>query len=411
MRSRHPRSVFVVCGWVGVALLSVAAVASAQTATKADKSTEDFKALVKAMAAHVRQLEANLAAESKPTDATKARIAETKELARSMDEFPASLARRFEPFRVRKQYSGIDASWHHLVAALRSSKDLPEPIEQTLRAAAETDLAIHRATRSREASVYYGMNAPMEGMNELRRLGFALVDRSQALAETIRVEVPGAQGGRLLEEAVNLTQAAENYREALKADGRIDAITQNGFAPIEAMSKALFNDLSRVASAPRSMTAWKSYAAVEALMRQVLNGPAPAAAVAVQPVPEVNVMQSILDLDDQLILEATKYADLFGPTGNGIEEGPDFLNDARLLQIAAANFHRQATNSPTPSALAFQFRDIDIIWLRLARRTARIGRGQAGFNVNRVERMGQIIGELHRLLGIPGYPVSVGGTP
>jgi hypothetical protein len=31
--------------------------------------------------------------------------------------------------------------------------------------------------------------------------------------------------------------------------------------------------------------------------------------------------------------------------------------------------------------------------------------------MNRVERMGQIIGELHRLLGIPGYPVSVGGIP
>jgi hypothetical protein len=399
--------VFIICGWL--ALMSLASVVSAQTAAKADKATDDFKALVKAMAAHVRQLEANLPAESKPTAATKARIAETKELARLMDEFPASLARRFEAFRVRKQYSGIDASWHHLVAALRNSKELPEPIEQTLRAAAETDLAIHRATRSREASVYYGMNAPMEGMNELRRLGFALVDRAQALAETIRVEVSSAQGGRLLEEAVNLSQAAENYREALKADGRVDAITQNGFAPIEAMSKAFYKDISAVASAPRSMAAWKSYASVEVLMRQVLNGPAPAAAVAAQPVTEENLMQSILDLGDQLILEASKYADLFGPTGNGIDEGAEFLNDAQLLQIAAANFHREAATTAAPATLAFKFRDVDIIWLRLARRTARIGRAQAGFNRYRVDRMGQIIGELHRLLGIPGYPASFAG--
>jgi hypothetical protein len=236
------------------------------------------------------------------------------------------------------------------------------------------------------------------------------VDRAQALAEAVRAEIPGSLGGRLLEGALNLTQAAESYHDTLKYDGQVDAITQNGFAPIEAMTKAFATDLAQAPAAPRTRAAWRSYQAVEALLRQVLTGPVQATPPP-QPLPETGGgIQTVLDLADQLVLEASRYADLFGPTGNGFEEGPEFLNDARALQIAAATFRREAAANPNPAFLAFKFRDIDIIWLRLARRTNRIGRGRAGFDMDRVARMGQIIAELHRVLGIPGYPASAVGV-
>jgi hypothetical protein len=296
------------------------------------------------------------------------------------------------------------------VAAVLKEGNTPSAIEATLKGAAETDLAIHKSLKVRAALVYYGMNAPLEGIPEVRRLAVALVDRAQALAEAVRLEIPGSPGGRLLEEAMNLTQAVESYHDALKLDGQIDAITQNGFAPIEAMTKAFAADLAKAAAGPRTKATWRAYQSVEALMRQVLTGPVAAGQPALAQ-SDTGDRQAVLDLADRLQLEATRYSNIFGPTANGIEEGPELLNDGRLLQIATDDFHREAVRNASNSMLALRFRDIDMIWLRLARRTNRLGRGQAGFSMDRVTQMGDTIADLHRVLGIPGYPAYVNGAP
>jgi hypothetical protein len=97
-----------------------------------------------------------------------------------------------------------------------------------------------------------------------------------------------------------------------------------------------------------------------------------------------------------------------GPTTAGVPEGGSFLADAQRLLDAAANFRQDAVQGLNPGQLAYEFRDVDACWQRLARRTNRIARGRTGPNIGQVARIGETCEQLHRALGMPGYPAAFG---
>jgi hypothetical protein len=87
-----------------------------------------------------------------------------------------------------------------------------------------------------------------------------------------------------------------------------------------------------------------------------------------------------------------------------VPEGGLFLADAQRLLAAATNFRQDAAQGLNPGQLAFEFRDVDACCQRLARRTTRIARGRWGPNIAQVAKLGEICEQLHRALGMPGYP-------
>ena len=59
--------------------------------------------------------------------------------------------------------------------------------------------------------------------------------------------------------------------------------------------------------------------------------------------------------------------------------------------------------------LYYGFRDVDALWQRLARRVNRVARGRMGPNIQQVQRIGATCEQIHRVLGMPGYPPVLGG--
>ncbi|MBV8268694.1 MAG: hypothetical protein JO252_20380, partial [Planctomycetaceae bacterium] len=88
-----------------------------------------------------------------------------------------------------------------------------------------------------------------------------------------------------------------------------------------------------------------------------------------------------------------------------------FLADAQRLQAAAADFRQDAARGLNTGQLAYEFRDVDALWQRLARRTNRIARGRSGPNIQQVASMGQTIAQIHQLLGMPGFAPMVISIP
>jgi len=87
-------------------------------------------------------------------------------------------------------------------------------------------------------------------------------------------------------------------------------------------------------------------------------------------------------------------------------------NSARHFSTAAAtDFRQDVARGISPGQLAYEFRDVDAVWQRLARRTNRIARGRTGPNIQQVANMGTTLAQLHDALGLPGYApiVTVGG--
>ena len=92
-----------------------------------------------------------------------------------------------------------------------------------------------------------------------------------------------------------------------------------------------------------------------------------------------------------------------------VPEGGFILADAQSLQAAAADFRKDAARGLAPNQLAYEFRDVDAIWQRLARRVNRIARGRIGPNIQQVQRIGGTCEQVHRVLGMPGYAPVLNG--
>src|SRR6185437_782696 len=141
---------------------------------------------------------------------------------------------------------------------------------------------------------------------------------------------------------------------------------------------------------PRFRSAWQAYRSVEVLLRQSLgleNSPdnLPDTALA----PETKGGPRVSLLADQLATQAGSFRVAFGTAGGIVPEGNLFLADAQALENASIDFRREVIAGLNLGQLAYQFRSIDAIWQRLARRTNRIARGRTGPNIQQIGRIGQ----------------------
>ena len=373
----------------------------------------DLDRLGRRMGEAVQRLGEAIAADLGATPRGRHLVEDTRELAQAVNEFQVSLRNQADRFQARRAYSGIDVSWHHLVNQINQPGLSSPAVNEAAQQVAQTDALIHRALSMNEYPVnYYGGNQPPSGLPELQRLSHALVDRAEALAAVIRAEFSGPGGSRLIQEAVNLAQTADTFHDALDLNGRLDATAQNGFSSVSGLSDRLEADLALAPRNDRVRDAWQSYQSVEVLVRKTLDLPNTPADLANTVLTETPGGGSpVTALAGQLVDQVTAFVQVFSQTAGAVPEGGQFLADSQALQAAAADFRQDTARGISPSQLAFEFRDVDAIWQRLARRTNRIARGRTGPNIQQVGLMGQTITEIHRLLGMPGYAPVIGPLP
>src|SRR5205085_3127814 len=128
---------------------------------------------------------------------------------------------------------------------------------------------------------------------------------------------------------------------------------------------------------------------VEVLIHQNLGLQSPQPAVPIPLAPPAGGGPSpIVGLADQLVMQTNAFLQVFSQTAATVPEGGLFLDDAQRLQAAAANFRQDAMQGLDPGRLAYEFRDVDACWQRLARRTNRMARGRTGPNIEQVQRIG-----------------------
>ena len=393
--------------WTGFWLGSWASGGGAQPVTPpaAPAVPADLGAAARRMGDEVRRLGQDVAADLKGTPRGARVLEGANELARAVDEFRDALSARGDRFQVRQAFAGIDASWHYLAAELSQPGASSPAVDRDAQSVARTDAQIHRMLGMNDLPPgYYQGEQALAGMAEVQRLAHALVDRAEALAAAVRLDLTGPDAADAVADAVNLAQVVDTFHDALDLNGRVDVTVQNGFSGVAGIADRVENDLRQVRMTPRVQAAWRNYRAAEVLVRKALNLPiSPADANDTLLAPSPRGASPVVALADQLVQQTADFIRVFGPSSGAVSEGGLFLADAQALQNEATNFRQDAAGGLDPARLAFEFRNIDAVWQRLARRTARIARGRTGPNVQQVGRIGQTVGELHRLLGVPGY--------
>jgi len=364
------------------------------------------------MAREVRQLGADVGNDLGGTPRGQLLGNDARELAQAADEFRNTAATSPDRFTVRQSYSGFDSSYHYLVGQLGQPGAASPAVEASLGRVAQTDALLHRAIGMNDHPAgYFGPRRPLIGMADMQRLTQSLHDRAEALAAASYAEMRGVGGTRVIQDAVQLANQCDVYHDALNLNGKVDGLMQRGFSGVAAISDRLGTEIAEVPPTPRVASAWQAYRAAEVLVRQTLGLPnAPMALNGTILAPQLTGVGSpIGGLTDRLLAQLNDFLNVFGPDAGAVPEGGLFLQDAQTLQAAAAQFRDEVVKGPDPARLAYDFRDVDAVWQRLARRTNRIARGRSGPNVRKIEAIGQTLAEVHRLLGIPGYPPALLG--
>jgi hypothetical protein len=358
------------------------------------------------MGGDLRRLEQVIVRVLGQTDTGKVLGRDARELVQAFEEFSKSLNQTTGRFAARQAYSGIAQSWNHLLGQLsRPGVQTPE-IDQAARRVAQDDALIHQVLDMNPLPPnYYTAPAAPSGPADVKRLSRALNDRAAALADAIRADPRGPDAGRTAELAVNLSTAVDAFDDGVEINVTLP-IARNGFAAVDAMTNDLLQMLQGNPLAPRVRAAWQSYLATVVLLKQVLglnNPPESLAGTALA----AHGRSPVVALADQLLEQINAFINAFALNSGTVLDGNLLLADAQRLQTAADEFRQDAARGLTPGQLAFEFRDVDALWHRLARRTNRVARGWTGPSIEQVTRMGQTLAEIHRLLGMPGFPARV----
>jgi len=252
---------------------------------------------------------------------------------------------------------------------------------------------------------FYGTGPAPTGISETQRLAHALTARADGLAAAVQAEMAnGPDGAALARDAAGLARAADTFHDSIDANQPLAVVAQ-AFGPVDALADRLGQFITSNPVPPRVQSAWQAFAPVEALIQQNLGlqSRQTAASSPVAP-PAGGGPPPIVALADQLVEQTNAFIQVFGQTAGAVPEGGLFLEDAQRLQAAAANFRQDVAQGLNPGQLAYEFRDVDACWQRLARRTNRIARGRTGPNIAQVAKIGEICEQLHRALAMPGYP-------
>jgi hypothetical protein len=408
-------------GWLFVGIVGIASVSVPAPGQEPPRpaampasgyTTGALGSLVQQMSDRVRQLGDAIEADLGNTPSGPTLLRDTRELAQAITEFRLKLPDVPNAIRGRQLYSGIDASWHYLLVQLGRPAASSGRVGAAMRLVSETDAEVHKALGANAyPSLYYGSQASPGGMPEIQLRAHALVDRAEAMLGFVRADMGGPVGSRLAEEVNSLAEAADAFHDGIRIDSRPDDLTRNGFAGVIVASDLVAADLQSMTRenpvSDRIRSAWQSYRTAETLMRQMLKLPIRQADPVTSPIP-TNGLNGLRGAADRLVAQTDDFLIVFTPEARNVREGGYFIADARRLRAAAADFRSAISRALDTSDLAFAFRDVDSFWQVLARRTNRIAPGEGGPNVQRLEGIWQSVGEIHRTLGMPGFPTPVG---
>ena len=362
--------------------------------------------LTRAFAGDVRKLYQVIGGDLSQTDAGKYLLQDAQELAQAVDDFGDALNNTADRFGARQSFSNLDQSWRGLVAQL-SQPGLNTPaIAETIQRANQDEAQLLTALNLRPLpTTYYTQTTAPTGLTDLQRLSHALADRAAALAALLQTDGPGPGWVKPIQDSVNLSAAADAFNNGIDLNAP-PGVARNGFAGVDALTDTVRRDLIASTLTPRVQAAWQAFLATEILIKQQLGLVTNRAELSGTVIVE-NGPSPVVGLAGRLVEQVNAFLQVFSQTGAAVPEGGLFLADAQRLQAAAVNFQQDTARGLNPGQLAFEFRDVDGLWDRLARRTNRIARGRVGPNIEQVGKMGQTIAEIHSLLGIPGYPASV----
>ena len=359
-----------------------------------------------------------------------------QELQRATNDWYGSIRGTTDPYQLRRSYSGIDAAWHRLQGQLSAPGVANQAINEELRRVDQADVAIHQALNLNAYPVQGGgqpapppdptlgqpvVAAPAPpaaptGLDETRRLAYALAQRGEALASTIQsVYGNDPNAASLVNDSAEIARIDDGFYDGLNnpAGQSQPEATQQAFVPIIQKSTALGIALGSTQMPAQLQGAWNSYTSVHNLLRANLNlvnaavdfAPPPnvGPGIPYNPNPTAPVAQWAEGLDRQVDdLRAN-----FPPNVNDVPDGRELLSDIERLRDDVRRFRREAAQGGDVNRLAFCFRDVDTHWQRVARRVNRIARGGTSPNIQRTQQIGQTIGQIHQALGMPGYPATI----
>jgi hypothetical protein len=363
----------------------------------------DLNNLTHQMAERVRHLGEDIASDLGQTPVGKHLAQDTQELAQAVDEFHESLHDNRDPARIQQAYAGIETTWQHLRGQFARGSS-PAVIRAADRVE-QIDAQIRQAlgVNAPPAGFYGGDQAPT-GIADTRRLAHAIVDRANALAATIQADMGrDPNGAALARDATELARVADTFHDSIDANPNVQAAAQ-AFGPVDAIADRLEQFVTTNRVPPRVQGAWQAFASVEVLIHQNLGlqSRQPNVHIALAPQPDVREAP-IVGLSNQLVVQVSEFVQAFAQTAGNVPEGGAMLADAQRLQGTAVDFQQDAARGLPANQLAYEFRDVDATWQRLARRVARVGRGRRGPNIQQVQRIGDTCEQVHRVLGMPGY--------
>jgi hypothetical protein len=369
----------------------------------------DLNNLVHQMAERVRHLGEDIASDLGQTPAGRHLLQDTQELAQAVDEFHETLHDNRDPAQTRQAFAGIETTWQHLRGQLARASS--PAVNRAAGRVDQLDAQIQQALGlNAPPAGFYGGGQPPTGIADTQRLAHALAARAESLAAALQADMGrDPNGAALTRDAMELARSADAFHDSIDANQPVE-VAARAFAPVDAIADRMERFITTNQVPPRVQNAWQAFASVEILVHQNLglDSPQPQVQVGLAP-PTGGGIPPIVGLSSQLVEQVNQFVQVFGPTAGNVPEGGLMLIDAQRLQAAASEFQRSAAGGLPPNQLAYGFRDVDALWQRLARRVNRVARGRMGPNIQQVQRVGETCEQIHRVLGMPGYPAMLGG--
>jgi len=395
---------------LGVAL----ALGLARAGTGQDAPPPDLNDLANQMAGRLHRLREDIAADLAAAPQGQQLVQNTQELDQSVDQLRETIRVRPDVTQLQQAFSGIDSSWQYLRGQLAQPGVTTPVVDRDAREVDESAARLRQALGlNNPPQAFYGTApAAPSGGAETMRLAHALVDRANGLLAAVQATMPGQVGATVASGARRLALVADQFHDAIDPNQPPKALAP-AFLPVDdsadLLERFIVNPANNVP--PQVQGAWQAFASVEVLIHQNLGlaSPQPAVQVNIAAPPADAGPSPLVGLADQLVQQTTAFVQVFGPTARIVPEGLPMLADAQQLQAAAANFRQDTAGNLAPNQLAYEFRDVDAVWQRLARRVNRVARGRMGPNIAQVQKLGEICQQIHQALAMPGYPPALNG--
>jgi hypothetical protein len=368
------------------------------------------------MADEIRRLADDIVTDLGQTQGGQSAAADARELAQGLDDFRQNQKDGASPFQMRQGYSPLHAGWQNLRSAFDRPGAGSPVIDRDLSRIDALDAQIAQALGLNLLPNDYYAPSPGPANPHIRRLARAVVDRAEALAEVIQIDMATVQDSPpLIADSALLAREADAFHDSLRVDTPPE-IAAKGFAPVDVVSDRIQRYVTTRSVSPRVAAAWQAFASAEALMHQQLNLATPRPAVSIRvpglnlvvpgvnPLPPPSTINVLaVRLDDQV----GEFVRVFSQTARSVPEGTLILADAQRLQAAMSRFRDVLGRGADANELAAAFRDVDVIDQRLSRRVYRIAKGRTGPNIRLIGAIDSTCGQIHQALGLPGFAPGV----